>query len=98
MVSLIAAGFWCLIGAGLLVWQALHPGNPFLVIRGTQVSFGWLALAFAGYNLVRWWGSRSANLRRRDPEQVSRPPGVQKPPREASDPQFDFSDQPPQAP
>jgi hypothetical protein len=99
MASLIAAVFWFVVGAGLLIWQALHPGNPFLVIRGTQISFGWLALAFAVYNLFRWWSNRPADRQHGNLEEKSRPRASirQAPPEKPANPDLDFSDKPPEA-
>jgi hypothetical protein len=98
MPNLVYALIWLAVAAGLLGWQALHPQNPGPVIRGTGISFGWLALALAIYNLVRWWSSWSYQRQRRELTQEQgdrqqplrrRPPGESPP-----NPDFDFSDKP----
>jgi hypothetical protein len=101
MPNLVYALIWLAAAVGLLLWQALHPENPGLVIRGTGVSFGWLALALAIYNLVCWWSSWSYQRQRRelaeehgDRQQSARP---QPPGQTAPNPDFDFSDKPPES-
>jgi hypothetical protein len=96
MANLIYCLIWLAVAVGLLGWQALHPQNPGLVIRGTGISFGWLALALAIYNLVRWWSSWSYERQRRGigekPESGqpdARPGPRDQPP---ANPDFDFSD------
>lgn len=59
--NLFFALFFLLLGIGLFVYEALtgrrlHMGN-------TELSLGWLAIAFFAFNLVRWWMWRTAHRR-----------------------------------
>jgi len=100
MLNLIMAIIWLAAGCALLAWQALHPDNPILVIRGTGISFGWLAFGLAVYNLVRWWSSRSYRRQRRalEEEEQRRRRSSRGKSRPAApvNPDFDFSDKPPE--
>jgi hypothetical protein len=87
-------------GTALLVSQWLHPENATLTIRGTGVSFGWILLVFAAYDLVRWWSRRTV---RRRTESVADAWKERRREREKShqdreivtDPNFDFKREPP---
>jgi hypothetical protein len=99
MANLIMAAFWFLLAAALLGWQWLHPEDGQWTIRGTNISFGWLAVILALYNIARWWSRRSANVNegawktawserrhhsvREEPRRETRP-----------DPNFDFGGEP----
>jgi len=99
MLNLVMALIWFLLAAGLFAWQWLHPEEGTWTIRGTGISFGWLALILALYNLARWWSRRSskANDRavqaawsQRRRQAAREEPGVESTP----DPRFDFTEQP----
>src|SRR5690349_9677668 len=98
MPNLVYALIWLAVAGGLLVWQVLHPQNPGPVIRGTGISFGWLALVLGIYNLVRWWSSWSYQRRRREltEEQRDRPQSTRQrhPGQSPPNPDFDFSERP----
>jgi hypothetical protein len=67
--NLILAGIWLVIGVSLLALDYLHPGAGMSFRIGeTDISLGWVALALVGYNLLRWYGRRSALLARRQRE------------------------------
>jgi hypothetical protein len=82
------ANFWFLAGGALLLWQRFHPEVRGLTIRGTGISFGWLALALALYDLVRWLLGRPR--RRPPPRPQPRHPFVEPP-----DPNLAVTQQPP---
>ena len=95
--NLLLAVVWLAVGVLLLVWQWYDPNAPSRSILNTGISWGWLALLLALYNLVRWWAGRSAAAERRlEAEARARyhrehhPRPVQEP-----DPTFDFSKPPP---
>src|SRR5262249_44266308 len=71
LYNLIFAIIWLVLGLGLLAYDHLAPGGaaPFR-IGDTDVSLGWIALALAAYNIVRWW-SRRASWRARKQEEKS---------------------------
>lgn len=92
---LFLAFFWGVLGITWLVWQRLDPNAGDLMVRWTNVSAGWFALALALYNLVRWWSRRTqtrqgeswdANMSRRRFSAVK--------PRETPDPNFEFQSPP----
>ena len=80
MINLFIALFWVVLGLGLI----FIPGFDAWRIRGTDWSIGWLAIALAGYNLLRWWLTQRQQPRRMHDDD-------QPPPREYN-PEFDFSD------
>lgn len=80
MVYPFLALFWLLIGLGMI----LHPGFANWKIADTGISFGWLAVVLAGYNLLRWRLRREQTRGRS--ERDDEPPG----PREYN-PEFDFT-------
>ncbi len=83
MVNLFIALFWLILGLGLI----LIPGFDAWRIRGTGLSLGWLAVALAAYNLVRWWLLHGRQRPRREPDADEPPP---RQPREYL-PDFDFN-------
>ena len=89
---LALAGFWFLLGMGLLLE---YPNE--VLIRGTSVSVGWVSLLISVYNLVRWYSKRAnAQAQRTYEEDRRRRSRVESPRREVSppepDPNFDFGD------
>jgi hypothetical protein len=101
-MNLFLALLW-LIGAIVVFAYQYFTGDDSLQIRRMGVSLGWLMLALSLYNWVRWWGIRAyradqraiqiAQARRHGGEhwRERRQPGGE------LDPNFDFSDTPPQA-
>lgn len=92
LVSLtLAVG--CLIGgAGMLLWDWVHPGAPALRIRWTNWSAGWLLLLLALYNLARWWAGRSARHAEQALAQARRPREARPRPAREPDTAFDFTE------
>jgi len=80
VLNLFIALFWLVLGLGLI----FIPGCDGWRIRGTDLSFGWVAIGLAGYNLLRWWVSR--------PQQPRRKHGDDESPPSEYHPEFDFSD------
>ena len=56
LVNLYLAGIWLLLGVGLLAYEHLFPGAVAPKIPYVECSYGWLAIALAGYNMLRFWG------------------------------------------
>jgi hypothetical protein len=94
-MNLILALVWLVAALAVLGLDYLGPGSGWR-IAGTNLSFGWLMLALALYNLVRWWSIRSNEAARRA---QAVPPSYRRhfiPPRdEPPDPNFDFGSEPP---
>ena len=91
MINLFIALFWLVLGLGLI----FIPGFQVWTIRGTDfikpggISIGWLAVALAAYNLLRWWLTSRQQRPHWTPEQ-----DPSSAPREYN-PEFDFNkDQP----
>jgi hypothetical protein len=87
-LHLVLAMFWFVVGAAMLVGLWLRPDAAGLRFGGDGVPLGWVALLFAAYNVVRWWG------RRRAPSPVSTVPRRREAgPAEDREPrpEFDFS-------
>jgi uncharacterized membrane protein len=101
-LRLIFAVAWLLTGLGVCAYQIVHPESSWgwLRLGGTPVSLGWAALLLGLYNLARWWASRAGVLARKQQEAElaarSRPRRREGPPAEY-DPNFDFSDNPPES-
>ena len=101
-MNLIMAVVWCTVAVG---WWATTAAKgdvlPVVHFGGVQFSPAWLALLLCLYNIVRWWlrprrgdlYSLSAALQER-----RRRHSLEAKPREPSDPQFNFTDRPPDAP
>lgn len=64
-LNLFMAIFWMVLGAGLVVYHWIFPGENFLRLRFTDLSPGWLILILAMWNVVRWWGSWAAEKDRK---------------------------------
>jgi hypothetical protein len=85
---------WLVLGVALVVTD---PPNLHLRLFGLDFSAGWIALLFAGYDLARWWGLRSAHLRRRAAEDMQRHRAPRRPsgePEPERNPDFVFDDPP----
>ena len=65
LMNLVLAFLWLVVAAGVFIWQA-STGDPRLTFRlgESAVSLGWLALFLSGYNVLRWWVQRAAQVRR----------------------------------
>jgi hypothetical protein len=101
MLNLLLALFWFLLGVAILVWHGTTDDQALrLPFGGRHISAGWLAMALVVYNLARWWSVRSAGLQR----QAAREAEARQRERDARrhepigepDPNFDFTDRPPQ--
>lgn len=55
-MNLILTFVWLAVAAIFFLWSAFQPDSP--GIFGSRISVGWMALALAGYNLIRWWSQR----------------------------------------
>src|SRR5438132_14000397 len=93
MLYLLLTFVWAIAGVGLLLWHWLDPQADQPVLRWTGISAGWLCLALAAYNLVRWWSGRE--LRRQDRTWAQTQAPAQRfstiKPTDAPDPEFDFN-------
>jgi hypothetical protein len=100
-LRLIFGVVWLLVGLGIVAYQVTHPDSWWMWMRlgTTPISFGWAALVLGLYNLARWWSSRAGLLARKQQEAElaarSRSRRREVPP-EQYDPNFDFSDKPPE--
>lgn len=64
-LNLFMAIFWMVLGAGLVLYHWMFPGEQFLRLRWTDWSPGWLILVLAVWNVLRWWSARAAEADRR---------------------------------
>jgi hypothetical protein len=90
VIRLVLGVVFLVLGAGMILWNWMNSNRPWLVIRGTHFSAGWLLVLFGLYDVVRWWSYRSA--RRAEGQPQDRPTVRRGPttgPREP-DPRFDF--------
>jgi hypothetical protein len=100
MAHLIMAGLWLILGGVLIAWQMQHPGAKALTILGTGISFGWLALVLALYDLVRWWNRRTFLYTRESLAKTQSMPHRHEESEPSSapeilNPEFNFTDEPP---
>src|SRR6516164_8607584 len=56
VLNLLLACIWAVLGIALLAADYLMPDAAAPRIFGTDLSWGWVALLLAFYNLVRWYG------------------------------------------
>ena len=93
------AVFWMILGGALVLLPRISPDAPELTIRGTGISLGWLAIALAFYNLLRWsllvQASRRRALESTHRPPVRRSPAAQRP--AEPDPNFDFQNPSPRS-
>src|SRR5438132_7826673 len=91
------AGFWIVLGLVLLAPAWLWPEQSALMLPGTKVPVGWLALFMGAYNIVRWWLQRSHVRRQREMDDALERLRRRAQPRDAvePDPNFIFTDEPP---
>jgi hypothetical protein len=100
-MNLFLALLWFLGGIALLAYDRIN-GDVRLRISGTDLSFGWLLLVLAAYNLVRWWSLRSYRMEQQArAQQAAQARFSRAAPRERRDeppdPNFNFTDEPPPA-
>jgi hypothetical protein len=97
--------FWLFLGLGMVVlhWLYLNvrQGRMFSTLDSPGLSMGWIAILLSVYNLVRWWGLRSAVAHRRAvvEEYERRLRALERErrrPEQELDPNFNFTDSPPQ--
>ena len=93
-MRLVAAIGWLGFGVGLFLYEQTTGAVPFR-IRGLDISFGWLMLVLALYNLARWY-SQKALVEDKSMQLVreARARQSQRRERPEPDPTFDFSDRP----
>ena len=97
LINLILAGLWIVIGLAFLAPGSVLPGQPVL-LPGTKLPLGWVALFLGAYNVVRWWMQRSYRRRQREMNEAYarlhrrrvQPQAPTEP-----DPNFQFTDEPP---
>ncbi len=98
-MNLILALLWLLGGIAVLAYDYFTGGVPFLRIRGTDLSFGWLLLVLGAYNLARWWSLRCSRAAQQAQwmaqAQRHRAAHHRERPEDPPDPNFNFTDQPP---
>jgi hypothetical protein len=101
-INLILAAVWLTLAAAIFSATAAGANPEWFTIRfgGTKASVAWLALALAGFNLVRWWLGRRYRAaqriareaeRRREYAQQVRAASPPEPP----NPDFQFKDESP---
>ncbi|MFL5241978.1 MAG: hypothetical protein ACJ8FY_07710 [Gemmataceae bacterium] len=96
-IHLILGFLWLGLGLAMLFpeWTGWQLRN--LEIGNMRISAGWLVLAMAGYNFVRWYGVYSArsqgHVQDQARDRLHRPRREITPPIEP-DPNFDFRDPP----
>jgi hypothetical protein len=103
-LNLFMAIFWMVLGAGLVVYHRMFPGESFLRLRWTDLSPGWLIMVLAVWNIIRWWSALAAEKDRKMHENLtyerqrrhheSLPTARD----EAPNPEFDFSRREPEPP
>ena len=103
-MNLCMAVFWLALGALLLAWRSARPDIPGLVVRGTDIPVGWVAIVLSLYNvvaglykLVRWRSRRSQASGQARNDSLHRPHRLhgRAPSQTPPDPSFDFTDEPP---
>ena len=94
-MNLFFALFWLVCAVGLLAFE--HAVGPTAFHREMGFSETWLMLAFAVYNLVRWWSGRAyrEKLRAQLPARADRKGELRRRTSEPPDPNFNFSDESP---
>jgi hypothetical protein len=94
---LIMGAVWLVMAVAILVTD---PPGLRLTRFGLDVSAGWVALLFAAYDAVRWWGLRSAYVRRLAAEEMLRRRPESRPaaPPAERNPDLVFDEKPPEKP
>jgi hypothetical protein len=92
MINLVLAFLWLCVALTAFLLPHFNPDGPPWTIPGSNISIGWLALAFLIYNLARWWTSRGMRQQdRRLLRPIRRPTAGDEPP----DPQVEIRAGPP---
>lgn len=93
---LFMAVFWFVLGLALVIVPRVNPNAFNLTLPGTTVSVGWFLFVLVLYDLLRWGLMRGA-ARRRAREEGQRSLKHQSPagPPSEPDPNFRFTDPPP---
>lgn len=78
--SLVLAVLWLMLAVVLLAPDWVLPENARAKVAGPQMRLaGYMAAAFAAYNVVRWWAyrtlARKRAVRYENPFTVRKPPG-----------------------
>jgi hypothetical protein len=88
LLNFVLAVFWVAVGVGMLAEWYTAEQPRFVLPFAPGVSAGWVALAFAAYNLVRWYALRSRSAAPPpSPNALNRP--ARREPQEYH-PEFDF--------
>lgn len=97
-MNLILAFFWMALAIALVIYERTS-GDTRFTIRGTNISFTWLLVLLAVYNLFRWWGIRSYQAEQRALRNAEanreRLRDQHREPIGNPDPNFNFTDEPP---
>ncbi len=92
MIYLVMAILWLGLAVTAFLMPHIKPDGPTWTIPNTNISVGWLALAFLVYNLTKWWSSK----KQKPPDRrLLRPSARHNPNEEPPDPRFQFTEQPP---
>jgi hypothetical protein len=97
-MNLILAMLWLVCVVGVFIYE--YQTGDRILIRGTDLSFGWLLLVLSMYNFARWFSLRSARARQKAIEEVQAQRQLsgrvrRLRPEEPPDPNLDFTDKPP---
>jgi len=92
MIYLFMAVLWLGVALTAFLMPHIKPDGPTWTFPNTNISVGWVALAFLMYNLARWWTSR---VQKAPDRRLLRPVTRHSPSDEAPDPRFQFREGPP---
>lgn len=77
--SLILMAVWLAVAVALFAPGWVLPAKAARLVGGAGPMVGLLALAFAAYNLARWWAYRTLRARRREVNPLARRLGTHRP-------------------
>ena len=92
MIYLLLAVLWLGLALTAFLMPVLKPDGPTWTIPNTNISYGWVALAFLFYDVAHWWIKRG---QKRPERRLLRPVTRHSPSEEAPDPRFQFRERPP---
>jgi hypothetical protein len=96
-LHLFLAVVWLLFGAIFFALPWVVPHAPRFTLVGTEISPGWLGIALAVYNLLRWWATRVGRSPRRSiRDEVYHRRRASSEPAPPPHPEFDFTRPPPE--